>query len=96
MGGEIYNYDIENIITPLKIMKFEQILKEVGYPSDDAKFLVEGFSTGFDIGYTGPKMRQSTSQNIPFTVGTKQDLWGQDDKGSSARQGSRTLHIHTF
>ena len=41
----------------------------------DRNFLIEGFTTGFDIGYAGPRVRKSKSENIPLTVGTKSDLW---------------------
>ena len=30
---------------------------------------------GFDIGYAGPKIRQSTARNLPLTVGDPVDLW---------------------
>ena len=55
----------------------EEIFKEVNYDRDKSKFIIEGFRQGFDIGYEGPTMRQSTAHNIPFTpgVGDKYELW---------------------
>ena len=40
-------------------------------------FLNRGFSTGFDIGYEGPKFCQSTAKNMPFTVGNETVLWNK-------------------
>ena len=40
-------------------------------------FLSTGFRYGFDIGYKGPTDRTDTAKNLPFTVGTKADLWGK-------------------
>ena len=39
--------------------------------------MLDGFTNGFDIGYRGPLIRQSKSQNIPFTVGNKVILWNK-------------------
>ena len=38
-------------------------------------FLQQGFTYGFDIGYEGPKERQSLSNNLPFSVGNHTILW---------------------
>ena len=53
------------------------MLKQTEYDPEESEFLIQGFSQGFDIGYKGPKIRKSRSRNIPFTVGTKQDLWSK-------------------
>ena len=45
------------------------------YPAADAKFLIEGFTSRFDLGYRGPKKRKNESKNIPFTIGNKFVLW---------------------
>ena len=71
------NLDLENIVTPLNVKLFEELLIESDYDIEERQFLVKGFSEGFDIGYTGPKARQSRSRNIPFTVGDKYDMWGK-------------------
>ena len=47
------------------------------YDPDEIEFLHNGFVNGFDIQYNGPKLRQSTSENIPFTVGNKTELWNK-------------------
>ena len=54
-----------------------QLLTESNYPCEETQFLVNGFKNGFDIGYEGPQHRKSISQNIPFTVGDKTQLWNK-------------------
>ena len=56
------------------------------YDPVETKFLVEGFSNGFDIGYRGLVIRQSHSTNIPFTIGDKYDMWGKIMKGVKAKR----------
>ena len=53
----------------------KDLLLESRYDAEETRFLVDGFTNGFDIGYQGPVERQSTSENIPLTVGTQVDLW---------------------
>ena len=71
------NYDLENIVTPLKVENFAKLLRDSNYDRDESQFLIEGFTNGFDIGYSGPKVRQSRANNIPLMVGTKEDLWNK-------------------
>ena len=68
---------MENIQTPIKINELVSMLNEAGYEQEKINFLKEGFSKGFDIGYKGPEKRQSTSHNLPFTVGNKVDMWNK-------------------
>ena len=53
------------------------MLKHTSYDPDEIKFLEEGFTQGFDIGYEGPQQRTSFSENIPLSVGTEIDLWNK-------------------
>ena len=71
------NYDLDNIVTPLTVVLLEQLLRQSDYDDQETNFLVDGFTNGFDIGYKGPKVRQSRSKNIPLTVGSKADLWNK-------------------
>ena len=80
------NHDLKNIVTPLKAEVFGKLLKESGYPKNETDFLIKGFTDGFDIGYRGPKVRQSRSKNIPFTVGDKYELWSKIMKGVKAKR----------
>ena len=60
---------------PINTDKLEDLLRMSGYDRNETDFLVDGFRNGFDIGYQGPELRQSTSSNIPLTIGSHQDLW---------------------
>ena len=45
------NLDLESVVTPIRIEKYEQLLRDTKYPAEDRDFLVRGFKEGFDIGY---------------------------------------------
>ena len=66
-----------HISTPVNIHRQHQMLCMSGYDDEKTKFLVKGFSQGFDIGYTGPMKRQDTSHNLPFKdgVGDHLEMW---------------------
>ena len=70
---------METIVTLLNIERFHKLLWESEYDPVETKFLIDGFTRGFDIGYKGPTNRKSTSKNIPFTpgVGDKVDMWNK-------------------
>ena len=69
-------FDLENIVTLLKVNKFAELLCESNYNKEESEFLVDGFTNGFNIGYQGPSVRQSESENIPFdNIGSKEELW---------------------
>ena len=70
-----FNPDLETIVTPVKADVLEKLLIELKYCKNETKFLVDGFCNGFDIGYQGSHNRQDTSDNIPITVGSKQEMW---------------------
>ena len=71
------NFDITNIITPIKAGVLNKLLKETGYDHKKRDYLVKGFTQGFDIGYRGPLERCDTSRNIPITVGSKVEMWNK-------------------
>ena len=41
------------------------------------RFLVKGFTEGFDLGYRGPQQRRDYSNNIPLRIGSKIELWNK-------------------
>ena len=51
------------------------LLTESKYDKDETRYLVDGFSKGFDIHYCGPEVRKDGSHNIPFHVGDDNILW---------------------
>ena len=76
--AEFYeNFDLESIVTPVKIEKFRGSLEEACYPRDEINFIRNGFTHGFDIGYQGPQIRQSGANNIPLKIGNKVELWNK-------------------
>ena len=71
------NYDLDSIIMPIDVEKFNDILREVNYLNEKRRYLINGFTNGFDIGYQGPLDRRSYSENIPLRIGTPTQLWNQ-------------------
>ena len=71
------NFDLQTVVTPVNVDRFIQALKQTGFDSEKTQFLEKGLRFGFDIGYEGPLIRQSRSENIPFTVGNKTILWNK-------------------
>ena len=71
------NFDLENIITPVKVGKLVEYLVQTNYPYKKTQFLQHGFEQGFDIGYKGPEKCCSKLNNLPFTVGDKVELWNK-------------------
>ena len=61
----------------LNVERYIELLRETKYNEQETDFLSDGFTNGFDISYEGPQQRHSRSQNIPFTVGNKYELWSK-------------------
>ena len=68
------NFDLESTITPLNVKVFSNLLRRSNYNATETEFLIDGFTNSFDIGYQGPTNQKSESDNIPLTIGTKEDL----------------------
>ena len=73
--SEFINFDLDTIVTPIKVDTYGSLLKHYGYDSCKTAQLIEGFSNSFDIGYRGPLNRREVAANLPFHVGDKYDLW---------------------
>ena len=52
-------------------------MRKYNYDAAATKYLKEGFTNGFDIGYQGPKERKSCSNKLPLHVGSKTELWNK-------------------
>ena len=51
---------------------------ESNYDKDETEFLLDGFTNGFGIGYSGPKDVKITSPNQKFSgIGDKYTLWNK-------------------
>ena len=76
LDEEILGYqepEWQDIITPIKVEKLEEMLVKSGYDSVKTQHLIEGFS----IGYEGPDDRQDESNNLPFCIGDHLQLWNK-------------------
>ena len=71
------NYDLHNVVIPVKADWLIKLLKQTCYDEQEIEFLRKGFTTGFDLEYQGPVHRQSTARNLPLTVGSKTQLWNK-------------------
>ena len=68
---------MEHICTPIDASRFGAILRETNYPEDKIKFIEEGFSQGFPLGYVGPDNVKQTSENLKLRIGDKFELWNK-------------------
>ena len=68
---------MKNIVTPIRVKIYENLLKEAGYEKAKTKFLVEGFSKIFSLGYEGPTKVKRNAPNLPLSVGTPTEIWNK-------------------
>ena len=72
------NFDLSSVKSPVQVDKFKQLLVESEYDENKTKFLVEGFRTGFSIGYQGPQNVKIKSPNLKLReVGNPIMLWNK-------------------
>ena len=71
------NHDLDNVITPVDAKAFEGLLQMFNYPLDKIKFLIDGFTEGFDICYQGPKCVRHSAPNLKLRVGSPTALWNK-------------------
>ena len=70
------NRNLQDIVTPIKVDVFEQLLTESKYDPKETAYLIDGFKNSFDIEYEGPTEHKDYANNIPFkSVGSSQELW---------------------
>ena len=74
---EFKNFDLRRIVTPVKVKVYERLLNQSGYDRDKTKFLVEGFTKGFSLGYQGPIRVKKKSPNLKLRVGSQLELWNK-------------------
>ena len=70
-----YNYNLHDIITPINVTEFGNLLRESKFPGQKTDCLIRGFKYGFDIGYQGPWNRTELSNNMSFHVGDEKVMW---------------------
>ena len=71
------NYDIHNIETPVKVDELKQLLEEARYDKQKTKYLINGFSEGFSLNFTGDREVVRMAPNLPFTIGNETILWNK-------------------
>lgn len=71
------NYDMDSIVTPVKVRELERLLVETEYPREKTQFLVNGFTEGFTLGYEGPMVRRTFSRNHKLRAGNQTVLWNK-------------------
>ena len=73
--SEFINRDLQSIVTPVNPRVLKNLLVQSNYDQQEIDFLVDGFTNGFNIKYDGPTQRTDSSNNIPFKVGDRMDMW---------------------
>ena len=72
MANPVYsNYNLDDIVMPVNVDPFEELLLKSKYDPTEVKVPVQGFRQGFKINYQGPRNRKGQSCNIPITIGSK-------------------------
>ena len=73
------NYDLTQVVTPVKIENLKKLLVESKYDQGETNFLIEGFTNGFEIGYEGDLKVKMKSPNLKFQegVGDEVVLWNK-------------------
>ena len=62
----------------MDVEKLQQLLELSNYDKEETKFLINGFTNGFTIGYTGPQNVKLKSPNLKFReVGNSTILWNK-------------------
>ena len=74
---EFTNLNLEDIVTPVNVDMYEEMLNVAGYDRSKRKYLVQGFRNGFSLEYGGPKRFQKKSKNLLLRVGDKFELWNK-------------------
>ena len=81
MPAWFQNFDLDNIVTPVNVDRFQQLMIESSFADQHPEkflYLVDGFRNGFSLKYKGPcENIRRTSRNLRLTVGNKTDLWNK-------------------
>ena len=71
------NFNLDEIVTPINIEVYHDLLQRYGYNKEKTKQLIQGFRYGFDIGYRGLVARKNVADNIPISVGSEEEMWNK-------------------
>ena len=64
-------------MTPIQVEQLNDLLKRSRYDNTKTNFLVNGFRTGFDMGYCGAMNHICESENIPLKIGSPVEMWNK-------------------
>ena len=71
------NHNLEDVVTPVNIQRYAELLRESGYDDEKSQYLVQGFREGFSIEYEGPENVRRKAPNLKLTAGDEVDLWNK-------------------
>ena len=80
------NFDLDNIVTPIKASTLKNILDEFDYDKQKTKQLYQGFQEGFTLGYEGDPHIKLTAPNLKLRVGSELELWNKVMKEVQAKR----------
>ena len=75
--SEFWNLNLTDILTPVKVDRFVDLLQKSNFDADKIEYLRNGFSEGFSLEFEGKLSGARTSANLKLTVGSKLDLWNK-------------------
>ena len=67
----------KEILTPIRVLNLQHLLKQSGYPPEKSEEIVQGFKQGLDIGYRGPVDQTDEAENLSFNIWDGVDLWNK-------------------
>lgn len=71
------NYDLDNIVTPVRAEVLKEMLEKAHYDEDEILFLYKGFTEGFSLGYQGSQDRRTLARNHKLRAGNQTVLWNK-------------------
>ena len=66
---------MESIVTPVNVQNLDRLLREANYDVDKRQFLINGFTSDFELCYEGDQEVQMYSDNLPLRCGDLRDVW---------------------
>ena len=78
---------MDSIVTPVNVNSLHRLLCESNYDTAKTKFLIDGFTNGFDLGYAGSMQVRHTAPNLKLReVSSKIKLWNKIMKEVRAKR----------
>ena len=71
------NFDLDNIVTPVKVDVYEQMLVQAKYDKVKTAKLVDGFRNSFSLGYQGDMKVRRLAPNLKLRIGNETILWNK-------------------